>query len=229
MKIVMILMLVCEACTCRAQQLHDTMHVTVRHFAPEKLRAYRSDPAFQYEVASEPASSAWDYFWTWIWDKIDKIMHMPGGAVTVKTILVAGATVLLVIFVTKLAGMNRVGLFGKKNLGGTLEYTTSEENIFAINFNEALQAALEQKNFRMAIRLLYLQSLKKLADRQMIEWKVNKTNSTYVEELTELQQQRVFSHLTSQFETHWYGNQPVQEYDFYPLQQEFEQFNKQLG
>ena len=52
----------------------------------------------------------------------------------------------------------------------TLPYTVEEDTIYGVDFPEGINEALSQRNYREAVRLLYLQTLKQLSDAGRIEW-----------------------------------------------------------
>jgi hypothetical protein len=103
-----------------------------------------------------------------------------------------------------------------------------KEDIHAIDFDRAIQDAIDTRNFRMAVRLLYLQSLKNLADRGLINWQLNKTNIAYVHELDNHEFQQTFRDLTFQFEINWYGDVPIDENEFGSVRDQFNRFKRQL-
>ena len=86
-----------------------------------------------------------------------------------------------------------------------MPYDESVENIYAIDFNAEIDKAVTQQNYRLAVRLLYLRSLRQLADAGLIHWDVNKTNTIYINELANAEQRLAFKLLTRQFEYVWYG------------------------
>ena len=116
-------------------------------------------------------------------------------------------------------------LFPKKAQSSDLDYATLEENIHEIDFDLAVEDAVNQRNFRLAVRLLYLQTLKRLTDSGQINYKPDKTNRKYVHELTNKPFQADFEALTRQFEFVWYGDFPVDEIQFGQIRQQFQQFN----
>ena len=122
-----------------------------------------------------------------------------------------------------------MGLFGKKNKEETLDYSVMEDNIHTINFEAAIEQAIADKNFRFAVRLLYLQTLKNLTHAGLINWQVNKTNVAYVEELNGNEYQQHFRRLTRQFENNWYGYLPIEEKEFGAVIDHFNQFNQKLS
>jgi hypothetical protein len=124
--------------------------------------------------------------------------------------------------------MDKAGPFGKKNKSG-LEYSLSEENLQNINFQQAIQEAAYQKNFRMAVRLWYLQSLKNLSDHKLIDWQINKSDESYILELNGNPIQPSFVDLTRQFESNWYGGFPIEENEFKMVSERFMHFNEKLS
>ena len=106
-------------------------------------------------------------------------------------------------------------------------YSESLENIHEINFDEEIEKAVALHNYRLAVRLLYLKCLKQLSDRNLIQWKIDKTNSAYIYELSDPNQRQTFSRLTRQFEFVWYGNFAIDQQAFGNINQMFQDFKKQ--
>ena len=125
-------------------------------------------------------------------------------------------------------GIGPGSLFGKNNRFDPLNYAVGEENIHTIDFNEAIQQAVDDKNYRLAVRLLYLQSLKILADKGTIDWRIDKTNYAYGQELAGQPFQQSFLTLTREFEYNWYGNRAASPKEFESIRQTFSDFNRQL-
>jgi hypothetical protein len=208
--------------------LPDTVRLTVRNFAPGAITNYRSDPQFQYERVTEPPTSLWNRFWAWFWNKVGEIFSTGKGRQTLNTILTLLASAIIVYFIIKLTGMSNTGLFGKPNKAHPFGYAVTEEDIHSINFDVEIEEAVKQANYRLAVRLFYLQSLKNLADRELIQWKIDKTNVAYVQELSGSKYHQVFRNLTEKFENTWYGDLPINEREFGRVREEFVLFNRQM-
>ena len=129
----------------------------------------------------------------------------------------------------KLTGMNSTALFATDKKNDQLDYLLEEDNIYAINFSEAIQVAINERNFRLATRLLYLQSLRKLADAELITWKINKTNDVYLHELASSSYHESFGFLTKAYEYAWYGEMPLDEALFKNIHQQFLIFNSGIS
>jgi hypothetical protein len=111
----------------------------------------------------------------------------------------------LVFLALKLAGIDLLHVFRRKSTGASFPYQESLENIHEINFDDELEKAIAQQNYRLGVRLLYLKCLKQLSDADLIKWQIDKTNNAYINELTNPNQRQVFKTLTLQFEYIWYG------------------------
>ena len=202
----------------------DSSSIEVRSFSSQQLKELKNDSDFQYDNLKEPAISWWQRFWVWFWWKVAQIMQTKSGRTTVWSVLVFIGLIVLVFAIFKIRKMNKAGMFVRSSNSG-LDYTVGHEDIHQISFENAIADAIEKKNYRLAVRLLYLQTLKVLTDKQAIEWKLNKTNSDYVREVSAKPWQSIFSKLTYQFEFTWYGEASVTPERFEVLRQEFKQLH----
>ncbi len=205
----------------------DTSSIAVRSMDGAALKKLKAFKDFQYIQLQEPPKSLWDRFWSWFWWNIEQLFKTRNGRITIWTILSLVAVVIIGFFVWKVMGMNKGGLFARKTEGG-LDYAIGDDNIHNISFDEAIQEAINSGNYRQAIRLLYLQSLKTLSDKSFIDWQINKTNSDYLTEVKERPWNTLFRSLTYSFEYTWYGEMAIGKDDFAVMQTQFQQLKNQL-
>src|SRR4030095_5539124 len=111
----------------------------------------------------------------------------------------------------------------RKNIASDIA-VVEEEN--ANDPDSLLRNAIKSGNYRLAVRYLYLQSLKRLSEKKFIEINTNKTNYEYVTEIRKHKFANEFAALTLQYEYVWYGEYPVDERLFEQIQNGFTQFNK---
>ncbi|HEV8271838.1 MAG TPA: DUF4129 domain-containing protein [Chitinophagaceae bacterium] len=111
----------------------------------------------------------------------------------------------------------------RKNIASDIA-VVEEEN--ANDPNSLLRNAIRSGNYRLAVRYLYLQSLRRLSEKKFIEINTNKTNYEYVTEIRKHKFANEFASLTLQYEYVWYGEYPVDERLFEQIQNGFIQFNK---
>lgn len=204
----------------------DSARIRERHFDGERLGAYRTQKAFIYDD-SVPSPSLWDRFWRWFWELMGRIFGHRAAAPFMKYLFYAVMTALVVFLVLKLIGAD-LKIFTRNSAPVNLPYNESEDNIHEIDFAEEIRKAVELGNFRFAIRLLYLSSLKKLSDSGKIIWQPGKTNQDYVREIPDPEEKKQFSRLTHQFEYVWYGEFLINEHKFGQIRLHFEQFNGEV-
>lgn len=206
---------------------YDSAAVETRSFKTESFDQYKTDTEFQYDRELVQTPTLWDRFWAWVWEKYAEIMSTEAGKTTMTFLLWAIALGLLAFFVYKIVNMNRYNLFSANPNAG-MPYKVESEDIHAIQFDEAINEALIAGNYRLAIRLAYLQNLKLLADRSLIDWRPNKTNTDYWKELTAVALRPAFRSITNIFEYAWYGSHLVTREDFETMRSEIHQFKTQL-
>ena len=204
----------------------DTTTVAVRKLDGVALKAYRQRPEFTY-AEGFTGPSLWTRFWRWFWDWLDLRGKNAGKATwfwrILKYLFIVGGPAALVFLILRLSGINMLGLFRKKAYS-PLAYTTAQENIHEIDFEAGIDKAVADKNYRLAVRLLYLRSLKQLSDSGLINWQINKTNTDYIGELTDTEQRAAFQQLTLQFEYAWYGDFSINGNSYQRISQLFGSF-----
>ena len=104
----------------------------------------------------------------------------------------------------------------------------TEEDLFRINFQDQIYRAIQEGNFRLATRLWYLQTLKELTERGLIQYRHEKTNTEYLDELYQTKFYREFMKLTRNFEYVWYGKFDLNETTYRKVENEFAEFNRLL-
>ena len=87
-----------------------------------------------------------------------------------------------------------------------LAYSVHEDTIYGVDFGQEIGRALDRKDYREAVRLLYLQTLKQLSDAGRIDWQLYKTPTEYIYELAPGPVCTSFRSLTHLFLRVRYGN-----------------------
>lgn len=205
----------------------DTAYITPRSFNNYALKELKTKKDFQYNKSQESVQSLWDKFWNWVWGKVSQLLRTRGGRITIWSVLIILAIAVIVFFVIKITGMDQDGLFGRSSKG-LQKYTLSRNDIHQISFHDAIENAISNGNYRLATRLQYLQALKKLSDEGYIEWRINKTNTDYLAEITGKPFNDMFTILTFNFEYIWYGEKQVSREQFLEIREQFQQFNNQV-
>ncbi|MBB6113068.1 hypothetical protein SAMN05421821_12930 [Mucilaginibacter lappiensis] len=215
----------------------DTAKVGVRHLDSAAITAHSKQPEFQYKDDIDTTPSWWDRFWSWFWGLFKPIkLGKPNMSPFVRALLyilqylfLAAGLAAVVFLVLKLMGIDMLGIFRRKSMSANLPFTESLENIHDINFDDEIERAISHHNYRLAVRMLYLKCLKQLSDAHLIKWQIDKTNSAYIDELTNAHQRQLFRSLTLQFEYVWYGEFAIDGQTFKNINTVFQDFNKGIA
>ena len=111
----------------------------------------------------------------------------------------------------------------KKIIGDESEELATDD-IFVLDYNKEIAKAETAKNYRLAVRLWYLQTLRDLAEKGLIEYRHGRTNSDYVLQLQENASYRDFFRLTRNFEYTWYGQFDLSAEAYGMMQADFSHF-----
>jgi hypothetical protein len=127
-----------------------------------------------------------------------------------------------------LRGSN-VGLFRKKDKA---IHETGEEldtqDIFAINYQQEIDKAAQAGNYRLAIRLMFLRLLKNMSEKNVIQYKQEKTNLDYLMQLHNTNYYPVFFRITRNYEYCWYGLFDVSAASYNVIKNDFDNLDSQL-
>ncbi len=87
-----------------------------------------------------------------------------------------------------------------------MKYNVEEETIYGVDFNSEINNALSRNDYQLAVRLIYLQTLKHLSDFRCIDWQTYKTPTEYLYEMKRKEVNEEFRQLTNRFLMVRYGN-----------------------
>lgn len=192
----------------------DSSVIKTRRFNEHALETYRKAPEFQYHDV-EVQTSLWTRFWRWFWNWVAQLfssLKVDGHKsffdlvlLFFEYLIIALGLGAIIFMILKLVGIDMFNVLRRKPVAVDIPYSESLENIHEIDFDTELDKAINQQNYRLAVRMLYLKCLKQLSDSQLIDWQPDKTNSIYINELVNPEQRDSFKLLTRQFEYIWYG------------------------
>ena len=204
----------------------DSAKITPSKFDKDSISSYKEQKEFQYDEIGQQQLSWWDKFWMWFWNLIGSLIQGATSNLISRYIFIGLGIALILYIVIKTIGAENI--FRKKSKETILPYDVITENIHEIDYEKELQRLVAERKFRLAVRLLYLRALKKLSDAEIINWQPDKTNYNYLMEITKPELRNDFSRLTLQFDYIWYGDFPIDEVKFEPINQSFNQFNNQI-
>lgn len=214
--------------------------VDVRHFDANSLKSYTKNKEFRYAEPKE-GISWWESFWHWFWEWVAglfKFKKITGGSWIytvlyyfwrfVQILVLVGGVASFIYFLLKATGIDARNIF-RRDSAAIVPHFESDENINTINFDSDIERAVSSGNYRLAVRLLYLKCLKQLSDKGHIEWKIDKTNHAYINELKDDTRRSAFSLLTRRFEYVWYGEFVIDSRSYQDISSAFNHFNQQVS
>lgn len=193
----------------------------------EKIEKYRQDKRFQYD-AKKVNAGWWERILEWLSDKINGVFRIPSAMGAMGYVFIVVLIIPVVLIIMKLAGVDFSTIIGRKKLD-TPEIDIYSENVHEMDFDTLISNALKNKDYRLAVRFLYLKNLKALADKGFIKWDVNKTNTSYQYEIQDDNIRHEFLDTTFIFDYVWYGEFPIDEHDYSKAYNELDNFNKMLS
>ncbi|MCO4292893.1 DUF4129 domain-containing protein [Solitalea sp. MAHUQ-68] len=208
---------------------NDTSKLVKRLPSKANVEKFASDPDFQYKHNTVPPVDWWGKFWYWVSKWLGKLFGGLGYDNFWQFVFIAIIVGVAIWVIFKLIGVKITDIFQRKNAGIDLPYETINEDVRKMDFEQLITEALEQKNFRLAVRLYYLKVLRELDERELISWKPEKTNRNYINELSAKDLKADFQQITLCFEYVWYGEFKVAEQEFATIRGAFAAFHKQIG
>ncbi|HEU4717075.1 MAG TPA: hypothetical protein VFU15_04550, partial [Bacteroidia bacterium] len=118
---------------------------------------------------------------------------------------------------------------GKKKTAEKIDATLEDIDIHAIDYEQEISRAVSVKDFRLAVRLWFLRTLKKMTDQELVRYSIDKTNSDYYYELSGTPYQENFSNVSRVYDFVWYGEFEIDENKYRDAETKFEQVNRQLS
>lgn len=141
--------------------------------------------------------------------------------------IIGGFAAFVIIY---LANSN-AGLFRRRNhvIHSDEDMKIETDNIFEIHYQKEIDRAVSKGNYRFAVRLMFLRLLKDLADKQVIQYKQDRTNFDYLLQLHSTWRYPDFFRLIRHYEYSWYGQFDIDQDKFHMIKKDFENFDNKLS
>jgi hypothetical protein len=208
----------------------DTTFVSteaVREFDVSMIEAFRADERFQYVQPPETRQNWLKILFRNFMEWLVYVLGNEGVAWIVFIVIIILGAVGLGFAFYGLFGIGKTFPVYMKDKEG-IGYTVVKENIHEIDFPSEIERALAGEDYKKAIRLLYLFTLKLFSDNKLIEWKPSKTNHDYVYEIKVEKLQSGFSAISFIFDYVWYGDFAAKASHFSEMQHAFKELEKDL-
>ncbi len=177
-----------------------------RSFDAEQIQSFRSDSDYQYEVVKAEPEGAFQKFLNrvrdWFWGLFQSEVSRNLLDIVLKLLLFAA----FIYFIIKIFGIEVNAVFKPSKARELDFFDVNEENLDSIDFEKDISTALSQREYRTAIRLMYLNALYKASNAGFIDLKQGKTNREYAYELNGNSAEAEFNELGYLFDYTWYGH-----------------------
>ena len=199
----------------------DSSHIEKKTFDASTIEEYKNSDDFNYETP-EVEPSIFEKLWIWIKNIIRNILEylfediepITGFLWVVLKVLPYLILAAALFFIIKYFLNIQTSNILKKNNKSIVKFGSDEELIKREDLNLLLKDAIENEEYRIAVRFYYLLILKKLTESGSLNWQQEKTNEDYIKELQETSLQSKFSESTRVYDFVWYGNFNINQTDF---------------
>ena len=185
----------------------------VEKMKKDKDFAYAND--MSYWVRQAPRDRNW----------LDRMMSALSRSVALKFLLYALLMAAIIFGLYQVMVVNNFFILSRAKKtrnakGETVEVSVNE------NLDQKINEAINSKSYRLAIRYMYLKTLKVLSDNNLITLHAKSTNQDYVRQLYNYDNLGQFRQLTRIYEYVWYGEFDPTEIQFDIVKTNFNRFNQ---
>lgn len=206
--------------------LIDTSAIVATKFDANFKNKYQSSE-FVYEVKAKEIG-AWDRFVEWLGYWLKKLFglsnNISSSGIDITLRVIAGLVILIVIYLIVKAILNKEGqwVFGKSTTKKIIHHDDIERNLQNVDFEKLIANTIKSGNQRLAIRYYYLWLLKKMSEKEIIDWNLEKTNSDYLYEIKSEKLKEDFSYASYLYNYIWYGEFEITDAGFTSIKKTFE-------
>lgn len=104
----------------------------------------------------------------------------------------------------------------------------TQEEFLKTSFDWLIEKALKAKDYRLAMRYQFLDTLQKMQQNRWIAWSKEKTNHDYLFATMGEDFYENFSQLVQVFDLVWYGERVLEKDTFQTIRENYRQFNKTI-
>jgi hypothetical protein len=182
--------------------------VVYKAFPKETVKRLQSSEDYIYPLSQGAQGlTPWQRFKQWL----RQFLSFKMDADWWEYLLYLAIFVIFIFAAIKLLGLSFNGVFGAPQKGDALPFKVGEEELGKLDFSSEIAAAVAQHNWRLVVRLRYLQALYILSEKQLVNIKQGKTNFDYLYELKPGKGKEPFAKLANLFEYVWYGDFDAEE------------------
>jgi hypothetical protein len=208
----------------------DDRQIIEKNFSEDLSQKYSGED-FNYNENDGEAQNILGRSISWFFQQLEKIFGVdisPQVLDVVEFLVYLLLTIFIGYFIIKLLLGTKASSFFTRKTATVNPLTIDEEHIENINLDTYINDALAQKNYRLAIRYMYLKALKELSSNNIISWHFEKTNSDYYNEMVDPLLKDNFKKVSYLYDYVWYGEFDLDEIGFINAQKDFERLTKKI-
>ncbi len=213
----------------------DSEASSIEVFEPNFKETYLDQDAFNYtEVAYKESAwqsfknwlnLKWNEFLEWLLPKASKSSFWDILGTVLKFLLIIGIITLIIwLFIKYNPGQS----FVKSSHNFELNWTEDDYLIHKEDLTKLIAQAKTEGNFRLATRYYFLETLKRFKDLDLIKYEAEKTNYSYVNELSNTSLTSSFTEAVRFYEYVWYGDFEINKSQFNQVEALFMKMFNQL-
>lgn len=204
-------------------------------FEEQQISEYKNDKAFDYLNAAEK-DTWWTRFKDWVNMRYHQVLDWLFGDYEANSILAFFLNLLPYILIIAILAF-AVWLFIRLNPGNYILADPEEAQVFlseeekiikSENISDLIEQAIREGDYRLAVRYYYLQLLRQLNAKELIQYEFQKTDTEYLNELKKEDFRPELKKLMRIYDFIWYGSFPISENDFKKTQRFFKDFQTSL-
>ena len=200
----------------------DSSHVVVRQPAEKFIDSYKSQKEFIYWSQPPLETNFIKQMIEYLkkrfrsWERFSDYIPM------IFKILMWGLFVFFLFIVITKTKLYKLFYTDKVNENPEFSFGIPDDQ--TTDFDEAIRLQIIQQNYRLAIRLLYLQVISQLRKKEYIHFSKEKTNVDYLSDLSNEDLRSRFLRITSIYNHVWYGDVEIAEEQFLRFEKGFQSF-----
>ncbi|MHB1277851.1 MAG: DUF4129 domain-containing protein [Bacteroidia bacterium] len=192
---------------------YDSTRVKERKVDTDALNEYAQDKDFQYQRNLIQGPNLLEQLATWLLEKLFGNYSAGDVKLVYRIFLILLIVIAASVLIFYLSKIGRSRLITSKGQDFPqvqfLDFDGSSSDL-----EKQWLEAEREKNFPLALRYLFIKTLYFLKEANSIEWKKEKTNSDYLNELKERWQRGPFQELSNLFAYTQYGGYDIREEDY---------------
>ena len=202
-----------------------------RSFAGDLSEKY-SGEEFDYSSQEGEAQNLIKRFLRWLSNWLGDAFGVSFPPYTIKIIeyliyiLMGG--LIIYLFVRFFSGESFSAVFTKKATN-ILDINLSENHIENVDLDALIKTALDEKDYRLAVRYQFLRILKTLSQKGIIDWHYEKTNSDYQNEIESQKVRSGFQDVSYLYDYIWYGEQEIDGLKYETVEARFSKLKNYIG